>query len=81
MLVVGVKNIDYFSQKKNAQVKGVEIHYQYEDKNINGFGCASVYLSENIISKSGGYVPLIGDNIDIYYNQYKSPVAIYKIEG
>lgn len=81
MLVVGIKHIDYFSKKKDCQVNGVEIHYQYEDKNINGFGCGNVYLSDNVISKSGGYVPQVGDDIGIYYNQYKSPVAIYKVEG
>lgn len=81
MQVVGIKHVDYFSQKKNAQVSGVEVHYSYEDEKIEGVGVGSVYMSENLISKSGGYVPEIGDEIEIYYNQFKSPACIVKVEG
>lgn len=83
MLVVGVKNINYISKKTNEQVRGVELHYQYEDKSIDGFGCFHEYISQNVIEKSGGYIPKIGDNIEIYYSVFgnkKYPSFICKID-
>ena len=62
---IGRKHVDYFSQKKNQQVQGIEAYFTYADPDVEGEATMSQYanfgtpLYDNIVSLriGGSYEP------------------------
>lgn len=62
---VGRKHVDYFSQKKNQQVQGIEAYFTYADPDVEGEATMRQYagfgtpLYDNIVSLriGGTYEP------------------------
>lgn len=72
--VKGVKIIDYVRKRDNVHVAGFEIHYTHsEDRLIEGEFCGNIFLSQKVVDDFGGVVPMVGDKITIFYNEWKRP--------
>lgn len=58
--IVGVKELDY-TNKSGRRVNGVILYYTYEDRNVNGHACDSVYLPVNLYNTSVRDFPVTGN--------------------
>lgn len=69
--IVGVKKIDYNRKSDGARITGVELHYVYESKNIEGVGCDRAFISEyNLENNLAGLVPEVGTEVEFVYNRF-----------
>ncbi len=66
--LLGIERIDYFSTKKNAQVRGSNLHVMYDSDNVVGTAVKTFYVSE----KSPLYTKKLSVNkfYNIYFNQF-----------
>lgn len=78
MTVMGVKRICYDRKKDGAHVEGIELHYSFPSKNIEGVGVDNCFIGQTIIENEGGVIPKPGDEIELMYNKW-GRVAGYDI--
>lgn len=62
----GIRSVDYVSKKDNQRRTGFELFFTYEQPEISGYGCGSVYLSTRNYDNS----LKLGDGFYIMYNQF-----------
>lgn len=77
--VVGVQIVDYVSKKSNKPVKGVTLHCNFKDSQVEGEAAEGVFISDNL------GLPVIydikpGAVVDISYNSrgYVCDLAVCK---
>lgn len=62
--LLGIEKIDYFSTKKNAQVRGSNLHVAFDNDHVVGTAVKTFYVSE----KSPLYTKKL--SVDKFYNLY-----------
>lgn len=75
MKVIGIKKVDYVRKSDNSRIEGVEIHYTYPAKNIDGIGCDRAFISASALERTGGVVPELGSEIEFVYNRFGKPTG------
>lgn len=45
--VVGYSNVDYFSKKRDKQVRGIQFFVEFQDRNTTGYRTDNIYLNES----------------------------------
>lgn len=70
MKVIGIKPVSYNRKSDGNHIEGVEIHYTYTSKNIEGVGCDRAFISSGALDRMGGEVPAIGAEIEFVYNRF-----------
>lgn len=81
MKLIGVKRVDYVSQKTGKRVLGWNLYLTYplHDNNLEqGYGCEREFISESIFDDAPW--DLIGTDITILYNKYGNVDSIRKGE-
>lgn len=66
MKVIGYKEMD-FSAQDGTHIKGYKVFCTFDDDKAVGSACESFFVSEK---KAAGWVPEIGEEIEIVYNKY-----------
>lgn len=69
MKVIGTKRVD-FETPENTSIKGTKVFCSYtnpDDKSLVGVACEDFFISDN---KPKGWVPKVGEEIEIVYNKY-----------
>lgn len=79
--VIGMRRVDYARKSDNKHVQGWNIYATYSDDKVEGLACREFYVNDSVFDKAGCYVPQIGDEINVYYNQFKGIEMIFKVEG
>lgn len=69
MNVLGIKRISYDRKKDGQHIEGIEIHYTYQAKNIEGLGVETAFVGQTIVEEAG-MVPRPGDEIKLSYNRF-----------
>lgn len=69
MKVIGYqrKVYDFDKNGQHVHTEGLQLYLSYELRNGVGVGCESVYIND---SKLAGYVPSIGDEVEVTYNRF-----------
>lgn len=70
MKVIGYRKFTYKSKKTGADVKAVNLYVTEKgnpDKGFMGETCERLFCFEDSLN---GYLPMIGDNVEILYNKY-----------
>lgn len=75
--VKGVKRVQY-TNKAGKEISGYEYHFTYEADDINGDGCASVYVSDFDIKKVS-VVPGVGDDITVAYDPFRRSMSFLPV--
>lgn len=70
MKVIGIKKVSYNRKSDGQHIEGMEIHYSYISKNIDGEGVETAFVGQTVIENEGGIVPVPGDEIDLSYNRF-----------
>lgn len=81
MKLIGIKRVDYVSQKSGKRVLGWNLFLTYplQDSNLEqGFGCEREFVSESILDVAPW--DLIGKELTILYNKYGNVDSIRKEE-
>lgn len=67
--VVGFKKVDYFSQKKQAQVQGVSLYIirKSQEESVQGMIAQDVWLSTRLV-EAMGFVPKPGSDVELIYD-------------
>lgn len=65
--VIGVRNVEF--EKDGRQINGKSVYYTYTDRNVSGYACDKVFLSERILSDAG-WNPIVDDEFRPVYNKY-----------
>lgn len=66
--VIGIQRREYTSKKTGALVRGYNVFVTFEDRNIDGVGCESIWLNDSMFDDAGGLS--VGDSINVHYNRY-----------
>lgn len=64
--VIGYRNSSFKSSDGNT-ISGVTMYLTYSDSSVTGLVADRVFISTN---KLNGYVPQLGDVVDVEYNKY-----------
>lgn len=70
MKVIGIKPVSYNRKSDGQHIEGVEIHYTFPAKSIEGLGCDRAFISSSALQQIGGEVPDVGAEIDFIYNRF-----------
>ena len=70
MKIIGIKNVSYNRKSDNAHIEGVELHYTFPAKNIEGVACDKAFISSRVIEQHGGEIPMVGSEIEPTYNRF-----------
>ena len=73
--LVGVKNVDYTSKKTGKQVTGFNLYVTYQAENVDGLVATDFYVRSDF--HMDGFV--IGDDINVFFNQYGGVDEILRI--
>lgn len=71
MKLIGIKRVDYVSQKTGKRVLGWNLYLSFPLQNNNleqGFGCQREFISESVLDNAPW--DLIGTEITLFYNKY-----------
>ncbi|MEA4896599.1 MAG: hypothetical protein VB064_15250 [Oscillospiraceae bacterium] len=69
MKVIGFKRVDFVTPEKDT-IKGHKVFCTYsdaDDKNLIGTACEDFFITD---TKAAGWMPKIGDEVEIVYNKY-----------
>lgn len=67
--IVGIQEgIKGTSKKTGKPYSGMRIFYTYLDRAVNGTGCDNIFINDQYVSMD--FIPQIGDQIELMYNQY-----------
>lgn len=70
MKVLGIKKVSYDRKKDGQHIEGIEIHYSYPSKNIDGVGVETAFVGQTVVEQEGGIIPVPGDEIELSYNRW-----------
>lgn len=80
MKIIGyqVKKYSFTDERTGALVQGEGVNFYVTGTrdNVVGEFCDRIFVSQN---KLGGYVPKVGDRIEIFYNRYGKVEMIQKV--
>lgn len=67
--VVGFEKVDYFSQKKQAQIQGVSLYIirKPQKESVQGMIAQDIWLSSRLV-EAMGFVPKPGSDIELTYD-------------
>lgn len=79
MTIIGYKR-NNFSGTDGTPVTGYNIYctYPLAGDDTAGSACDRIYLTDDKLAKSG-YVPKVGDEVNVTYNRYGKPAAIIPV--
>lgn len=77
--VIGFRNVDFTTQEGN-RIQGVNLFLTYDDDHVIGQAAEKMFISSQKLSNIG-YVPCVGDKIQVFYNRYGKPDNIQLIKG
>lgn len=80
MKILGFKRSN-FTGSNGGEITGYNLYvtsYDLHGKDADGTACERLYLTD---SKLNGYVPHVGDTVDITYNRQGKPAAIQLLEA
>ena len=75
--IIGLKDTSFTPKDSNTPISGKTLFICYPSDNVEGFRCESVFGT--MLRFVNGYVPKVGDEINIEYNRYGKPEAIYPV--
>ena len=75
MEIVGVRRIEYVSKKTGNPVKGYEIHTEEQRKDVTGVATEKIFVGEEK-AKNCGFMPEVGQEIEVAYNRFGSVQAV-----
>lgn len=75
MKVVGFED-KRFKFDDGKTVSGQFIYLSEERDGVTGMACERVFLSDNKLS---GYIPVIGDEVEVSYNRFGKPQRITRL--
>lgn len=67
MELVGYRRSAFTAQDTGERIVGYNLYLTEEQENVEGVAAERVFLSER---KMNGYVPRLGDQLEIIYNRY-----------
>lgn len=70
MRIIGIKPVSFNRKSDGRHIEGVELHYTFESKNIEGVGCDTVFISQSVIEENYGQIPGVGDEVALMYNRF-----------
>ncbi len=76
MKILGYKRSN-FTSNQGTLVTGIKIYASYPltGEDADGLGVDSLYMTDDKLAKCG-YVPHVGDEVQVTYNRYGKPAAI-----
>lgn len=80
MQIIGIKPSSFVSERDGATINGVNLYVTYPmvGEGVQGMACERLYLTDNRLAQCG-YTPRLGDEINISYNRYGKPAAIFPV--
>ena len=67
MKLVGYRKASFTAQDTGEVISGCNLYFTYTNPNVQGLGVERVFASDR---KLAGYVPVIGDEVQVFYNKY-----------
>lgn len=64
--VVGTKKVTYTKKNTGEIITGAEVHFQYEDPEISGYGVGMIWV--NLKEYPDGF--RVGDTVRIYHDDF-----------
>lgn len=64
-----------FTFEDGKSVSGYYLHLAEKRAGVTGTACEKVFVSN---AKLEGYVPVLGDEIEVYYNRFGKPQRVMK---
>lgn len=74
--LVGMRRVNFKGQDGNP-VDGLNLFFQYSDRNITGYGTEKIFISAAKFNDVS-FMPQIGDNCQLLYNKYGKVADIIK---
>lgn len=75
MKLVGIEEIDY-ENKEGRRIVGTKLHCTYESEKVEGYATLGpIYCGEKVDCSALN----IGDEIEVFYNNFKKPVFVQKL--
>lgn len=65
--IIGIRFVNYTSKKTGQPVLGRYIYFTYEDRNVSGKACDSIFISDR---NFGDLVLTVGQEIRVLYNKF-----------
>ena len=80
MKIIGIKSSSFVSERDGATINGVNLYVTYPmaGEGAQGMACEPLYLTDNRLAQCR-YPPRLGDEINISYNRYGKPAAIFPV--
>lgn len=75
--VKGVKRVHY-TNRNGKEISGYEYHFSYPADDIDGLGCASLYVSD-IDLKRVQSLPGIGDELTVAYDPFRRSMSFLPV--
>lgn len=75
--IQGIKRVEY-TNKHGQQRSGYEYHFTYETEDIQGFGCASIYVSDLDLKRAPA-TPGVGDQLTVAYDPFRRSMSFLPI--
>ena len=72
--VVGYEN-KTFKFEDGKSVSGLYLYLSEERAGVTGISCERVFVSDQ---KLEGYMPVLNDEIEVYYNRFGKPQRVVK---
>lgn len=74
--IVGLREYSFEDKKTGDKVEGFNLYLQWYEDEVDGVCCEAISISKK---KLEGYVPALGDDVKVAYNQYKKADWILKL--
>lgn len=65
--VIGFRRVDFTPKGEDRAIKGYKVFTTQENADVTGLECDFVFVSDD---KLKGFVPSLGQNVDIRYNKF-----------
>lgn len=75
--IKGIKRVAYTNKQGQAR-SGYEYHFTYQVEDIQGEGCASLYVSDLDLQKVSN-TPGIGDELTVAYDPFRRSMSFLPI--
>lgn len=74
MEVIGYRKSE-FDTSDGKHISGFNIYCSYPLEKGHGDGCDRLFVTDEKLAQSG-YIPSVGDTINVLYNKYGKPAGI-----
>lgn len=78
MKIIGIRDSE-FKRDDGTKLHGYEVWWTEtpkENSNIQGMTCGKAWLSDRVLNDSN-YIPMIGDEIDVFYNKFGKVTRVF----